>query len=92
MVVLLSSLLVIARFTSAMAARGNADSSSATAPVTNGVAALVPLETSGEPFAPRLVMAAPGAISPRREIESPRFEMAVGRPSKSQAATGITAG
>ena len=65
---------VMASFIAAAEAFGNSDHSSATAPVTNGAAALVPPKVSGLPSAPRLVIPSPGAPSPRRPIELPRFE------------------
>jgi hypothetical protein len=84
--------LVTADFTSAVLASGNIDQSNAMTPVTNGAAALVPLEMIGCPLAPRLVMPSPGAMSPRRAIELPTFDAAIGRPLPSQATTGITPG
>ena len=62
---------VTAYWTSAADAAGKADHSNAIAPVTNGVAALVPLNVNGEPWEPRLVMSSPGAISPRLPSEWP---------------------
>jgi hypothetical protein len=52
----------------------NIDCNSAIVPVTNGAAALVPLKIGELPLAPRLVMPSPGAASPRRPIEFPKFE------------------
>jgi hypothetical protein len=65
---------VTANLTSAAVAVGNSDHNSAIAPVTNGVAALVPPKVSGLPSAPRLVMASPGALRPRLPIELPKFD------------------
>jgi hypothetical protein len=55
-------------------ASGNFAQSSATAPVTNGAAALVPLAVTGLPFAPRLVISTPGAPSPDRPVDRPMVE------------------
>src|SRR5215469_5363183 len=63
-----------ADLTAAAVAVGNSDHVSATAPVTNGVAALVPPIVSGS-VTPRLVTASPGAPSPQRPIEAPRLEI-----------------
>ena len=60
------------------------------APVTKGAAALVPPEVTGFPSIPRLVTASPGAMSPRRAIELPRFDARNGLPARSQATTGTT--
>ena len=73
-------------------ASGKIDRSSASVPVTNGVAALVPPPVSDCPLLPRLVMASPGAIRPRRAIEAPRLDTASGLPAQSQATTGMTHG
>ena len=73
-------------------APGNCDHSRAIAPVTNAAAALVPPDRAGLPFGPRLVTAAPGALTPCLPIELPRFEDPNGRPSWSHAATGTTQG
>ena len=61
-------------FSSAAVAFGNIDFSNAMAPVTNGAAALVPPNVGDLSLAPRLVMPSPGALSPRRPIEFPKFE------------------
>ena len=53
-------------------ARGNNDHSSAMAPVTNGAAKLVPLSLTVAPSPPKLSIASPAALSPRRPIESHR--------------------
>ncbi len=66
-------------------APGNSDQSKAMAPVTNGAAALVPEEVWGLPSVPRLTMFSPGAVTPQRPMELPRFDSAVGRPCRSQA-------
>src|SRR5690242_17167654 len=71
---------------------GNSDSSNAIAPVTKGAAALVPPDTCCPPFVARLVTPTPGAIRPRLPMDHPKFDSGRGRPHKSQAATGITAG
>ena len=71
---------VMANFTSAAGAPGNSDQSSAIAPVTKGVATLVPPDVCGLPFVPRLVMFSPGALNPRLPMELPKFESAVGLP------------
>ena len=63
-----------ADFTSAAVVVGNSDHSSAMAPVTNGVAALVPPDGYSGPTAPRLVTLSPGALTPRRPIVCPRFD------------------
>src|SRR5262245_34611396 len=68
------------------------DQISAMAPVTNGVAALVPLEVIVPPSESRLVIASPGAMRPRRPIALPRLVMPSGLPRASHAATGITHG
>src|SRR5215467_6611452 len=83
---------VVAVFAWATVASGNIERSSASVPVTNGVAALVPPEVNGFPSGPRLVTASPGAIRPRRAIELPRLDTASGRPARSQATTGMTQG
>jgi hypothetical protein len=54
--------------------RGNVDQINATAPVTNGVAALVPLRVTGWPSISRLVIRSPGALSPDLPIDLPRLE------------------
>ena len=64
----------------AAVALGNSDHSSAIVPVTKGAAALVPEEVCGVLPAPRLTMSCPGAESPQRPIELPRFDSAVGLP------------
>ena len=63
---------------SAAVALGNSDQRSAIAPVTKGVATLVPPNFRGFPSAPRLVIASPGAPTPRLPIELPRLESLVG--------------
>src|SRR5207249_4982921 len=83
---------VTAYLTSAAVAAGHSDHNSAMVLVTKGVAALVPPNVSGEPFAPRLVMSSPGAINPRRPSELPRFDVRIGLPCRSQATTGRTHG
>jgi hypothetical protein len=55
-------------------AAGNSDHNNAIAPVTNGVAALVPLNVIGLLLTPRLVMSSPDAISPCLPSERPRFD------------------
>src|SRR5262245_46968366 len=92
MAALRTSVRVVADFAWAVLASGKIDRSSASVPVTKGVAALVPLEVNGCPLAPRLVTASPGAIKPRREIELPRLDTASGLPVISQATTGTTQG
>ena len=64
----------------AAVALGNSDHSSAMAPVTKGAAALVPPEVCGLSPGPRLTMSCPGAASPHRPMELPRFDSAVGLP------------
>ena len=62
-------------------------------PVTNGVA--TPLSTAAERLAvgaQELVTVSPGAITPCREIELLRLDMASGLPAKLQATTGMTHG
>ena len=71
---LLPDAVVMASFTAATVAFGNVDSSNAMAPVTNGAAALVPPNVGALPFTLKLVIPSPGALSPRRPIELPRFE------------------
>src|SRR5260221_420038 len=66
--------LITANLTSAAVALGNMDCNNAMAPVTKGAAALVPPNVGGLPLTPRLVMPSPGALSPRRPMELPRFE------------------
>src|SRR5690349_17897880 len=66
--------VVIASFTAAALAFGNIDSNNAIAPVTNGAAALVPPKAGDWPLIARLVILSPGALSPWRPIELPRFE------------------
>src|SRR5437879_2140798 len=83
---------VTADLTCAASVLGKADHNNATVPVTRGVAALVPLEVTGPPPKPRLVIAFPGAITPRRLIELPRLVVLIGRPSSSHAATAMTHG
>src|SRR3954454_10885832 len=83
---------VTADLTCAASAAGNADHNKAAVPVTSGVAALVPLEVTGWPSRPRLVMASPGAITPRWPIELLRLVVLIGRPSSSHAATAMTHG
>jgi len=73
---------IIVDLTAAAVAVGNSDQVSATAPVTNGVAALVPPIVNGS-FTPKLVTDSPGAPSPDRPIEAPRFEIPIGRPRRS---------
>src|SRR5881227_1489776 len=92
MAALRKSTRVIADFARPALASGNIERSSASAPVTKGVAALVPLEVNGCLLAPRLVIPSPGAIRPRRAIELPRLETARGLPARSQATTGMTQG
>jgi hypothetical protein len=65
---------VKAIFNSAAVAFGNIDFNNAMAPVTNGAAALVPPNVGDLALVPRLVMPSPGALSPRRPIEFPKFE------------------
>ena len=83
---------VTASLMCAAVADGNADHSSAVAPVTNGTATLVPPSVSDCPSAPRLVTRSPGALRPRLPIELPRFESFIGLPRRSQATTGMTHG
>ena len=71
---------VMASLTCAAVALGNSDHNKAMAPVTKGAAALVPAKVPGLPSVPRLVMFSPGAASPRRPMELPRFDSAVGLP------------
>ena len=71
---------------------GNLDHNSATVPVTNGTATLVPRSVREGPIALKLVMLYPGAIRPRLPIELPKFEQAIGLPRRSQATTGTTQG
>ena len=73
-----------------MSACGNSDHKSAIVPVTKGAAALVPPDICCLPFVPRLMIPKPGAIKPRWPMERPRFDLEMGRPRRSQAATGIT--
>src|SRR5438128_5204083 len=82
---------VTADLISAAVAAGNSDHMSATAPVTNGVAALVPPIVNGL-VTPRLVTASPGAPSPPRPIEAPRLDKCIGYPRRSYAITGMTQG
>lgn len=76
----------------AVVAEGNFDHKSAIAPVTNGTATLVPPNVRGWPEVPRLVMLAPGAESPRRPMELPKFDSLMGLPVRSHATTGMTQG
>lgn len=62
------------------------------APVTNGVATLVPPNVRGWPAVPRLVMFVPGAENPRRPMELPKFDSLMGLLIRSQATTGMTQG
>jgi hypothetical protein len=64
-------------------AAGNSDHKSAIAPVTKGVATLVPASVTAPPSVPRLVTPSPGAPKPRLPIEPPRFDSFVGLPAKS---------
>src|SRR6266542_1499574 len=73
-------------------AAGNSDHKSATAPATKGAAALVPLNVSGFPSAPRLVMSSLGARRPRLPMERARFDWLIGLPRRSHATTGRTHG
>ena len=66
--------IVIASFTAAAVAVSKSDSNNAIAPVTNGAAALVPPKVGGLSFTLKLVTPSPGALSPRRPMELPRFE------------------
>ena len=59
---------------------GNSDQSSAMAPVTKGAAALVPPKACSLPSALRLAMFTPGALSPCRPIDLPRFDSPNGLP------------
>ncbi len=72
-----------ADLTAAALAAGNSDQISATAPVTNGVAALVPPIVTGSAVVPKLVIASPGAPNPPLPIEAPRLERSIGRPRRS---------
>lgn len=83
---------VTANLTSAARALGNSDKMSAIAPVTKGVAALVPPKERGLPSAPRLATSKFGALSPRRPMELPKLDSEVGLPWASQPVTGITQG
>lgn len=71
---LIPDAVMSASFTEAAVAFGNIDSNNAIVPVTNGAAALVPPKVGGWPLIATLVMPSPGALSPRRPIEFPRFE------------------
>lgn len=71
---LVPEVVVSASFTDAAVALGKVDTNNAIAPVTNGAAALVPPKAGGWPLTPKLVMPSPGALSPRRPMEFPRFE------------------
>ncbi len=84
--------LVIVSLTSAAEVAGSSDHSKAMAPVTNGVAALVPPNECGLPAAPRLVIFSPGAANPRLPTELLRFDSRVGLPRWSHAITGKTQG
>lgn len=66
--------VVIASLTAAAVAFGNTDSNNAMAPVTKGAATLVPLTDGGWPLPAKLVIPSPGALSPRRPMELPKFE------------------
>src|SRR5262249_16129220 len=81
-----------AALTCAAVAVGTSDQASATAPVTNGAAALVPPSVSRPFRAPVLLTLSPGALKPRGPMEPPRFDWPKVRPPKSQATTGITQG
>ena len=70
---------VTAALMRAATAPGYTDHSSAIVPVTKGAAALVPPSVYGLPSVPRLVTFSPGALSPCRPIEDPRFESPSGR-------------
>ncbi len=83
---------VTANLIRAAVALGNSDQSNAIAPVTNGAAALVPLNVTGFPSGPRLTMFSPGAASPYLPMELPRFDSAVGLPCESHPTTEITQG
>ena len=84
--------LVIAILTCAVVAAGKSDQSKAMVPVTNGVAALVPVSMCDEFPAPRLTISSPGAPSPFLPIEAPMLDRFNGRPCWLYAATGMTAG
>ena len=71
---LVADAVVIALFTEAAVAFWKSDSNNAMAPVTNGAAALVPPNVGRLPLTLKLVIPCPGALSPRRPIELPRFE------------------
>ena len=72
--------------------RAAADQSSAAAPVTNGVAALVPDQVITPSGGARLVMRSPGADRPRRPMPRPKLEYVDGVPAVVHAATGTTHG
>jgi hypothetical protein len=70
----------MANFTGAALDAGKTDQRSATAPETNGAAALVPLSVCDWRSEPRLVILSPGALSPRLPMVLPGFVASIGRP------------